>query len=283
MVIGVVRRWTTGVVVIAVAAGCALLPRDNELDEPTLTESAARQAATNLATALDDLGALFLVADPETERLQVLRWEDDPASAASRLAEQLALEGQATAFVRASAEDLRRRADDGTAVSLETRVTDAVPLGVDDAGVDWVRVDIVQDETDGDGELSSAATSYGIGVREGTVVDVKNLRGVTEGEGRSSAAGVAREFASAVLAGDEQVIAEHVDGEEVTDRDLATLRAWLAAAGAYEVAELPAAQLGSLVVAYVVPERGPLVRFDIALGAGKRGAAKVAWELVETE
>src|SRR5690606_26329784 len=109
--------------------------------------------------------------------LQVLRWEDDPASAADRLAEQLALSGAATAFVRACAEDLRRRAVDDSAVSLETRVTDAEPLGADALGVDWVRVDIAQDETHDDGEVTSTSTSYGIGVREGAVVDVKDLRG----------------------------------------------------------------------------------------------------------
>ncbi len=274
----VARGWAA-VVVLGMSAGCALLGGDG-LDEPTLTDSAARQAATSFATALDDLGALFLVADPSTERLQVLRWEDDPASATTRIADQLTILATASAFIRASAAELLRRADDGTAVTVETRVTDAVPLGADETGVDWVRVDIAQDETLEDGEVTSSSTSYGIAVRDGAVVDVRDLQGVVSGDEGSSAASATATFVGAVALGDERVVDQHVDAEQVSDQDVAALRAWLAAAGRYDVTELPAAQLGSMRVAYVVPEHGPLVRFDVVMGAGTRGAALLTWEIV---
>jgi len=274
-----VIRGVGAVAVLGVAAGCALLQGD-ALDEPTLSEPAARQAATSFATALDDLGALFLVGDPATERLQVLHWEDDPASATQRIADQLTVFATASAFIRASADELQRRGADGTVISVETRVTDAVPLGADSLGVDWVRVDIAQDETHEDGVVTSAATSYGIGVRDGAVVDVRDVHGVLSGDENSSAAAVTRAFVGAVALGDERLVARHVDEDHVTEQEIAALRAWLAAAGRYDVTELPAAQLGSVQVAYLVPEHGPLVRFDLARGAGTRGAALLTWELI---
>jgi len=266
-------------VVVLTMSGCALFD-DSGLDEPTLTDAAARQAATNLATALDDLGALFLVGDPATERLQVLRWEDDPDSATERIAEQLAFTSAAAAFVRASACEIRKEAEAGGALTVETRVTEAEPLGTDEDGVDWVRVEIAQDATHDDGQTSSVATSYGIGVLEGVLVDVRDLASALPAANDASAASVTRTFVTAVATGDETVVDRHVDGEQVSDAEVAALRAWLAAAGAFEVAELPAAQLGSVRVAYVVPEHGPLVRFDVHGGAARGSTARVTWELV---
>jgi len=270
-------RVLGAVVVLAMPAGCALLDGDG-LDAPTLTDTAAQQAATSLATALDDLGARFLVGDPATERLQVLRWEDDPAQATARLSEQLSMSRGASAFVRACAHDLERRAEEGTAVTLETRVTQTEPLGTDESGVDWVRVEIAQDETHDDGEVTSTVTSYGIGVADGSVVEVRDLAGVHAGA--TSAAGVTSEFVAAVASGDARHVKDRVDPDVVSDEDVAALRAWLAAAGTYAVAELPAAQAGSLRVAYVVPEHGPLVRFDVAGGTARGSTPTLTWELV---
>ncbi|NLF04858.1 MAG: hypothetical protein GX593_07670 [Actinomycetales bacterium] len=270
-------RALCAVVVLGMSAGCALLDGDG-LDEPTLTDTAAQQAATSLATALDDLGARFLVGDPATERLQVLRWEDDPAQATERLSEQLAMSHGASAFVRACAHDFERRSDAGTAVTLETRVTETEPLGTDEAGVDWVRVEIAQDETHDDGEVTSSATSYGIGVADGSVVAVRDLSGVHADQ--ASAAGVTSAFVAAVASGDEGFVEDRVDTEVVSDQDVAALRAWLAAAGEYGVAELPAAQEGSMRVAYVVPEHGPLVRFDVHGGTARGSTPTVTWEII---
>lgn len=272
-------RALCAVVVLAMPAGCALLDRGG-LNDPTLTDAAAQQAATSFATALDDLGARFLVGDPATERLQVLRWEDEPAQAAARLSEQLMMSQGAAAFVRASAHDLERRAGELAAVTLETRVTEAELLGTDEAGVDWVRVEIAQDETHDDGTVTSTATSYGIGVADGALVDVRDLSGVHADA--SSAAGVTSAFVAAVASGDERFVEERVGSGGVSDEDVAALRTWLAAAGEYAVAELPAAQAGSLRVAYVVPERGPLVRFDVVGGTARGSAPTLTWELVET-
>jgi len=271
-------RAASALAVLALASGCSLLGGTG-LDEPTLTSAAADQAATNLATALDDLGARFLVDDPSTERLQVLRWEDDPDSAAQRLAEQLALDSSAEAFVRASACEISRRAEAAKAVTVETRVTETELLGTDEEGVDWVRVEIAQDETHDDGEVTSSATSYGLGVREGSVVEVRDLSSALPAAQRASAAGVVGAFVDAVAQGDEGTIDKHLDTDLVSDREVAALRAWLAAAGRFEVVELPAAGEGAVRVAYVVPERGPLVRFDVHGGTARGSTAQLSWQL----
>lgn len=289
-----VPRLRTALAIGAVAltlAACSLLSRDAHFEESTLTDTQARQAATSLATALDDLAARFLVADPTTENLHVLRWEDNPESATDRLSEHLGLVGGAAAFARATAGELLRTAN-GTAsndadddarhdrvAKVETRVADVEAIGSDGLHADWLRVDIVQDETYENGETASTATTYGLAVREGSIVEVRDLPGLLSGSATGSAAPVVRQFATAVLRGDEAAVDRHTD-DETTDQELVGLRAWLAAAGGFEVAELPASQLGSAQVAYLVPERGPLVRFVVTLGGGHRGAALVTWEVV---
>lgn len=280
---GLSRAQRTAVIAVAVAviaaggtvAARALLDRNARFDAPALTDTQARQAATGLATALDDLAARFLVDDPTTERLQVLHWDDDVEGAASRLADQLGLVGGATAFLRANATELERLRDRATDVDLtlvETRVADATLIGLDNEAADWVRVDIAQDETYLDGETSSSLVSYGVAVRGGAIVDVRDGDGLLARSETSSAGPVVRAFVDAVLAGDERALDRHL-ADEVSDRELTTLRAWLTAAGDLEVAELPAFQMGSLQVAYVVPQRGPLVRFEVTLGS-------VTWEIV---
>lgn len=264
----------------AVAAR-GLLDRGVRFGDPSLTDTQAHQAATGFATALDDLAARFLVDDPATERLQVLRWDDDVDSAEDRLAEQLDLGPGASAFVRAIATELVRRGPatepEVAVVVIETRVTEATPLGLDELEADWVRVDIMQDETYANGETSSSATSYGIAVRDGAVVDVRGLDGLLARSERSSASPVVSAFVAAVIEGDERSIERHTASGGVSDREIATLRAWLAAAGETYVAELPAATAGALQVAYVVPERGPLVRFEVTLD----GTPRVAWDVID--
>jgi len=268
---------TLALTLVAVGGAVAarqLLDRSPRFTDPTLTETQASQVAAGLATALDDLAARFLVGDPATEHLQVLRWDDDVATAPERFAEHLGMIGDASAFVHANAVELERRRDLGAVTAVETRVVGTTPLGVDDAHADWVQVDVVQDETLDAGQTSTAV-SYGVAVRAGAIVDVRDLDGLLTGAS-SSAGPVAEGFVAAVLAGDERAVERHTAQTGVTDRELATLRAWLAAAGDIEVAELPASRMGSLQVAYAVPQRGPLVRFEVTLGA----TPQVTWETI---
>lgn len=282
--------WPLAAVAVVLAlTGCGLFGPDARFDEPTLTDAQARQAATSLATTLDDLAARFLVADPATEDLHVVRWEDDADDAAARLSEQFGFLAGGAAFARATADELHRSAarpapegadDDVSPVAqiatVETRVAEVEPIGRDDRRADWLRVDIVQDETYTNGETASTSTSYGVAVREGAIVEVRDLSGLLAGPEPASAGPIARQFVEAVLRGDEETVQRHT-ADEVTDRQLAALRAWLSAAGGFEVAELPAAQLGSRQVAYVVPEHGPLVRFTVDLDGG---TALVTWEVL---
>lgn len=277
---GLTRARRTAAVTVTAAliavggaiAARGLLDRGARFDQPTLTDTQAHQVATGLATALDDLGARFLVADPSTERLQILHWDDDVDAAERRLAEHLDLVGGASAFVRASVAELERRGPGGV-TSVETRVAEAAPIGLDESDADWVHVEIVQDETYDGGETSTSSTRYGVAVRAGAIVDVRHLDGVLAGSETASAS-VVRTFVTAVLAGDERTVERF--SSEASDRELTTLRAWLAAAGDLDIAELPASTLGSLQVAYVVPQRGPLLRFEVT----SSGAPRVTWDVV---
>ena len=118
---------TLALTLVAVGGAVAarqLLDRSPRFTDPTLTETQASQVAASLATALDDLAARFLVGDPATEHLQVLRWDDDVATAPERFAEHLGMIGDASAFVHANAVELERRRDLGAVTAIETRVWD---------------------------------------------------------------------------------------------------------------------------------------------------------------
>ena len=258
-------RWprvVAGSAVVALLTACA----GDGLDEPTLSENTVQQVAASFATALDDLGALFLVGDPTTERLQVLRWEDDLDSAPARIEEQLGV--RAEPFLRATAAELLRRAEDSV-VTVETRVTATEPVGADETGQDWVRVTVAQDEIHADGHTTTTSTRYAIAVREGEVVEVREADGVLE---ETPPASTVRDFLQAVQSGDEDAVAGLL-AEGVGVPQVAALRAWVAASGGFHVSALPAAQTGDLEVAYLVPARGPLVRFEVVGGT-------LSWEVV---